>query len=567
MAGGKETPRQKMIGMMYLVLTALLALNVSKQIVSAFITINDKLEASNKIIDNKSGDVYFGFSQKRAALNAINGNTEKLVYWENKAITLKSKTASIVGFLLNECNDMIKESEGEDWIEEKDDDGNIIKLKPLMKISGMDNYDIPTNLFVGGNPKQPNDRGMNIIAMIHSFRDEVCAEMGTYKEGSKSYTFQAPSDVAGLQEAFKTANSKDTAKLRQFYQSLTIPEMIPSHSHDEELMPWSSVMFDHAPIVAAAALFTSLKLDVKNAEALAAEYMLAKIDAPMFKFNKIEPLPFAGASYINQGDSMNLQVLIAAIDTNNVAQIRYGIDDTIPGNWKTTTGGISLNSSSPGQHTVTGQIGVEQQGDISWKDWQFAYTVGQPMGVVSLPKLNVLYRGYPENEVLGTASGYPQDKISLKGNNCQIVQRGGKYYAEPGSGRTASITVVGRNEDGTSVNLGTMNFRVLPMPKPTIYLGQIESGSEISRNQLAAQTRLFPKYPPSVPLDASFSVVSWTLSVSGAPREAKGNGPTLSQEAKTLLRNAAVGSTVTFMTKVRYPNGDIKRRAAVYTVR
>ena len=134
MAGGKETPRQKMIGMMYLVLTALLALNVSKQIVSAFITINDKLEASNKIIDNKSGDVYFGFSQKRAALNAINGNTEKLVYWENKAITLKSKTASIVGFLLNECNDMIKESEGEDWIEEKDDDGNIIKLKPLMKI-------------------------------------------------------------------------------------------------------------------------------------------------------------------------------------------------------------------------------------------------------------------------------------------------------------------------------------------------------------------------------------------------------------------------------------------------
>ena len=64
MSGGKETPRQKMIGMMYLVLTALLALNVSKQIIAAFVTINDKIDYSAEIINQKNHGVYQGFNKK-----------------------------------------------------------------------------------------------------------------------------------------------------------------------------------------------------------------------------------------------------------------------------------------------------------------------------------------------------------------------------------------------------------------------------------------------------------------------------------------------------------------------
>ena len=80
-------------------------------------------------------------------------------------------------------------------------------------------------------------------------------------------------------------------------------------------MPWPSVMFDHAPIVAAAAMLTSLKLDIKNAESVASEYMLSKVEAPSFNFNKIEPLAFARTGYINQGDSLDLSVMIAAYDS------------------------------------------------------------------------------------------------------------------------------------------------------------------------------------------------------------------------------------------------------------
>lgn len=68
MAGGKETPRQKMIGMMYLVLTALLALNVTKEVVNAFVTINDKLDASASIINGKVQDDYNTFEQKKMSI-------------------------------------------------------------------------------------------------------------------------------------------------------------------------------------------------------------------------------------------------------------------------------------------------------------------------------------------------------------------------------------------------------------------------------------------------------------------------------------------------------------------
>lgn len=567
MAGGKETPRQKMIGMMYLVLTALLALNVSKQIVAAFVTINDKLDASSTIINNKTSDTYFGFSQKRAALNALNGNTDKLDLWESKATELKFKTRGIVSFLLGECNDMIKEAEGEDWIEEKDSAGNILSLKSLMKIQNMDNYDIPTNMFVGGNPNQPNEKGMNISEQIHEFRNAVCHLMGSYKEGSMQFEFSAPENKMGLTEAFKQANPKDTAKLRQVYEALTIPDLIPSHEDEETMMPWAAVMFDHAPIVAAAALFTSLKLDIRNAETMVAEFMLAKVDAPLFNFNKIEPLPFARTSYINQGDSLSLDVLIAAIDTNNVAKIRYGIDDSIPTNWVTTTGGIGLNSQTPGPHFVRGQIGVEQQGEITWKDWGFNYTVGQPMGVVSLPENNILYKGY-EMEVVGTASGFPQERITMKGTNCRITKRGGKFYVVPtGNSRSASITVYGSQEDGTSVNLGTTNYSVRRLPKPTLFLGGFEDGSSLSPGQLRSATGVYLKYDPSITLDVTFRVSKYTATLSSAPRPEKSGNYSVPTNVKGMFNNARVGNTVTIMAEYTDPSGTVGKVSGSFTIR
>ncbi|MBK6951754.1 MAG: hypothetical protein IPO32_04225 [Crocinitomicaceae bacterium] len=563
MAGGKETPRQKMIGMMYLVLTALLALNVSKQIVAAFVTLNDKLDASATIINNKNEDTHAEFDKKRAALVATKGDMKLLEFWQGNATTLKKETALVVSYLLGECNEMIKTAEGVDWIAEeggKDADGNIVKLKPLMEIQGMDNYDIPTGMFVGGNPNAPVQRGLDIRLKIHEYRDKIASLMGTYEQGKdKKWSFTAPADETGLGDALKTCNPADTAKIGQFYRALTLPEKLHAHEDGAEDMPWPSVIFDHAPIVAAAAMFTSLKLDVKNAESMATEYMLSKVEAPVFNFNKIEPLAFARTGYINQGDSLALSVMIAAYDSNEVSKIRYGMDaDTSNKDaWKEVTGKIGLDGSKPGFHKVKGEIGVKEKGELAWKPWEFTYTVGQPMGVVALPEMRVLYWGY-DNVVEGTASGFDPSKVTLSGSGCSLSGKGnGQYIAKVSQPtRSAKISISGKKDDGSSVSLGSFDFVCKPIPPATIYFGKTEAGGTCQYTAAKNQPSVRVALDPAVPLTTvTYSVLGGSLYVSGIPGEGKVNsGGAFDDKAKSLL-NQSKGKTVMIEVKYKGPDG------------
>src|SRR5690554_1545927 len=566
MAGGKETPRQKMIGMMYLVLTALLALNVSKEIIAAFVTINDKLDQSGEVIDNATITTYGTFDSKRAAIIAQKGDLNIIDLWQGKAENLNNRTKQIIHFILSESNDMISAVEGKDWVKEKDDKGRIIELESLLQIAGMDNYDIPTEFFIGGNPMKPKARGLAILDSIHSYRNYVAEEMGNYKVGSKTYTFKAPDDQSGLKEALSTANPEDTARIAQYYKAMTLPaEIEVKDAGKNKMVPWPSAMFDHAPVVAGAAMFTALKLDVLNGESSAADFMLSKVDAPTFNFNKIDPLAFARTGYVNAGDSLDLSVMIAAYDSTDVPQIKYGINDSISSNWKVTEGAIRLETQNPGSYKVTGQIGVKEKGEINWKNWDFNYTVGKPSGTVSLPEMNVLYRGY-DNQVEGAASGFPNYNLS-GGTNVSVVKSGNGYIAKPGSGRESSINISGVAEDGTSSNLGSFKFRVANLPKPSISLGRIADGESATSAAIRASRQLFAGYPPEIPLNAKFSVVSWEVSVTGAPRPVKGNGSTLTGDALRIIANAQAGGLVTVVTNYKEPSGRVLRQNAVYTIK
>lgn len=558
MAGGKETPRQKMIGMMYLVLTALLALNVSKQIVAAFITLNDKIDSSSASLDSRIDATYTTFDQKEATLRAEDSDLKIFELWSSKADDLKKSSAELVSFLLSECNEMIKVAEGKDWIESKDEAGNITKLKSLDAIQNMDDYDIPTNMFVGGNPSKPVSRGVEIVNKIHQFRDEIAESMGTYKHGSDSWEFHAPDDVNQLSEALKSANPADTSSLSRFYKALTIPDFLNARGEDKEL-PWVSVTFDHAPIVAAAAMFTSLKLDVKNAQAFASEYMLDKIEVTPFIFNKIDPMAFASTGYINQGDSLNLNIMIAAYDTNDLSKVRWGMDaDTANRNaWKESIGGISLAGSKPGVHKVKGEIGVKEKGQLTWKPWEFSYTVGQPMGVVAQPEMRIFYWGYA-NQIEGTASGFPADKISLSGNGCTLERSGnGKYVARVERGvRSARITVSGQNADGSKTNLGTFDYVCKPLPPATMYFGRTENGGKIQLVEARNVKKVRLALSPDVPLTGVvYTILGGNLYSSIVPGEGKiGKDGVLDTRSSSMVTQSK-GGKISIEVSYRDPSG------------
>ncbi|MFT5821503.1 MAG: hypothetical protein ACI8ZM_002756 [Crocinitomix sp.] len=575
MAGGKETPRQKMIGMMYLVLTALLALNVSKQVIAAFVTINDKLDRSAQIIDQNNQSNYASFEKKRITVKAQGGDVNSVKVWEDRSFLVRDKTTEVIGFLLGECNEMIEVSEGASWIEEEDDNGNILSLRPLSEILGMDNYDIPTNLFIGGDPQNPSQKGKDIRNKVIEYRNAVAVIMATYETPKGKFSFTPPTSMSGLKESLTTCNPDDTAAIGAFMKSLDIPENIEQTIHGHtETMPWPSVMFDHAPIVAAAAMITALKLDVKNSESMATEFLLSKVDVQEFDFNKIEPLAFASTGYINQGDSLNLRVMIAAYDSTETPKIKFGQDDDTlnSDNWKPSNnadGSISLRGDTPGLHKVKGVIMVKQRGIEVPKPWEFEYTVGQPMGVVALPEMRVLYRGY-DNVVEGTASGFPADRVTLSGSGCSISSKGnGQYIAKVGAGtREATISVNGRKEDGGSVNLGSFKFEVKSLPTPSLFLGGISNGQNPGLSSVRAQGRVSCRYDESVPLTGvKFSIASGTVTVNGLKGEGRiTGGGGLDSKAKQLLTQSS-GKQVTILINYRGPDGVSKRTALVFSTR
>ena len=109
------------------------------------------------------------------------------------------------------------------------------------------------------------------------YRNTVASIMATYETPKGKYSFKAPENLKDLKASLKTCNPDDTMQIAAFMRSLDLEEEITIKVHgEEEVLPWPSVMFDHAPIVAAAAMITALKLDVKNSESMATEFYWLK---------------------------------------------------------------------------------------------------------------------------------------------------------------------------------------------------------------------------------------------------------------------------------------------------
>lgn len=166
----------------------------------------------------------------------------------------------------------------------------------------------------------------------------------------------------------------------------------------------------------------------------------------------------------------------------------------------------------------------------------------KPQGTVALPDMRVLYRGYA-NVVEAVASGYDQTNVS--GQGVSLVKSGQTWIGTPGAGKTCKITVSGKSSiTNKSVNLGTFEFQIQPMPKAEIFWGTYADGDKATTRTAKL---LYAKYGPGIPLTkAKFQVDKWILSVSGAPKPISGSGSNLNDDAMRLLKAAPAGSIATF---------------------
>lgn len=579
MAGGKETPRQKMIGMMYLVLTALLALNVSRSILDAFIAIEENIQKANIVqFDRGTGfvnDVKEEYEGSRGADQAA--KKKKLQYVLDQMAKIDKETTSMIEFIDKLKVDILKEAGEKVEGYKPNDELSILWVKSdkalparmhLSAVEGQDKYDEPMNVLgISDDIKKPTGKGIELWNKYNDFRKKIVELTGSYSWGESNVFSISPKaindykdnkDLTAQVEKMVTSSKanlkEDQQVLIDMYIMLTKKEV--NTVHDQAGVHWIGMTFDHSPLVAAIASLSSMQQDVLSARALSMAHWKSKVSTGEYSFNKIMPLAY-GPAVANQGEPVEIQVMMAAFDSDNQPVVTSSQGSVeYPGNGqgivKLTAGGATMQ--------LSGTVSIKNKSGVAKTEkWEAEVVVMKPSGSIELPELNVLYRGYP-NKVDPTASGYPT--TVLTGTNCSVTKSGNIYIASPGSGRSAFLTVSGKTGDGKTVQLKKVEYRVSALPDPELYWGGVKNGGLAAKSQ----TTLFAKYPPEIPLNASFSIVNWECQVPGAQGKAPGGTGSNISAATNLLKAAKSGSQVSFICTVVGPDGIQRKKAGAFKI-
>ncbi|MDB2657372.1 hypothetical protein N9Y60_04875 [Crocinitomicaceae bacterium] len=577
MAGGKETPRQKMIGMMYLVLTALLALNVSKSILDAFVAIEENTQKGNIAQVQRGNGYVITVRSEKGALEATDpkGNAQKIKNIDaalDQMDNINKATAEMIVMIDKIKLDILKKS-GEDVSKYKDNDELTILWKKydkssaesmcqpirmnLMAVSAKDQYDIPMHEIIGEDIKKPSPgkHGMKLWKGLIEYRRKIMDLAGSYTWAGKEFkvdvkdinSYKDNADLTKQIQAMvegEDVNPDDRETLSQIYNRLTKQEK--NKVHDVKDVHWIGMTFDHAPLVAALASLSSLQSDILTARADALSLWKAKISTGEYSFDKIAPIAIAPSS-TRSGEEFEVKVMMAAFDSQNQPKVKVEGDEKV----YTGEGGQAIikRSASGASVDLKGTITIlNKQGAEKTREWTASVPVITPSGAIELTELNVLYRGYP-NKVEASGSGY--ETISLTGTSVSVSKSGSGYIVKPTGGKSATLSVTGRNANGDSKVLKKGTYRVSNLPDPVLFWGGSKSGVKGSRSSRA----LLAKYTPEIPLKASFKVTKWTASapgLKGAPPQ--GMGGSLAP-AGALISAAPPGTSLSITATVVGPDG------------
>ncbi|MBI1837146.1 MAG: hypothetical protein HYR91_07755 [Flavobacteriia bacterium] len=568
MAGGKETPRQKMVGLMYLVLMALLALNVTKAVLDAFVAIEDNIQkACTKQLDRGNASI----AELREELNDKSNpqKVAKVKYFLNISEKIDLETAKQIKEIDAIKLDILEKSGELISIEKDNDPATIIwkkysNNKPLQPmrfnlhaIQAKDQYDVPMHQIIGEELTNITGLGKSLWSNYNEYRNTLCHLLGTYNFGDKKYSFK-PININKFKDnidlnkqvdqmlAQNNINvNEDKEILKQIYTELSKNERYDTE--EEKNIHWIGKTFDHSPLVAAMASLTSLQQEILTARATAISHLKSKVSTGEYSFNKVVALAYGPAS-ANQGEDVEIKVMMAAYDTDNQPSVTYNGKNII--SIQDGYGIVKAKASGNSEMKLQGEISIRKKsGELKTEKWETKVTVLKPQGTISIPAYNILYKNYP-NEIEAVASGY--DEVSISGTSgLKLIKKGTKYIVEPSNNiRVCSMTVYGKNKNSNSKKLlGTYNYKIAPLPTPQLYFGSLSNGSKASISLIKSIKKIKNCYDASVPLNISYSTIDWSISVEGTPLRADGKGENLNQKAIDILKQVRKGNKIIIFSK------------------
>ena len=507
MSGGNcpETPRQKMIGMMYLFLTAMLALNVSGELLKAFQLVDKSIQKTVGTMEKKNDLVYKEFGR------AYELNKAKVEDKYLEAQTVREEADSLVKYIEDIKDLIVTTVDGPEATPEN--------------YSSIDNQDVAAQLMI---TERGGERSEQLKKHLTNFRDTLLSMV----------------------------DDDDTTLYHAIERTLT-PKDPPREEGVEK--SWESEKFEHLPIAATLALMSQLQSEVRNAESDVVRYLYAKIDEGSFVFNKIEAIVIPRSEYVIRGDEYYAEIMLAARDTTQPPIVKVN-GKKLP--IEHGRGILKLPANSTGKKEWSGEIAVMgPDGNLTKRDVSGEYLVSQPSVVISPTKMNVFYVGV-ENPVEVSVPGVPSENLDVRITNARMTKKSsGQYGVRPNAsaiGRESVISVRARINDQIQ-NLGSQNFRVKRVPDPVATVAGMRGGS-INKNLLLAQRAVIAKMD-NFDFDLTFRVISFTVSIikSGYLQSVGSESAVITSDQKDLIRNAGVGSAVMINNiKAKGPDGSTR---------
>jgi gliding motility-associated protein GldM len=399
MALPKE-PRQKMINLMYLVLTALLALNVSSEILNAFKVVDKSLQNSSSNLAAANATLYASLLEKLADPKTA----EKAKIWQPKAEQAKKLSDDFIAYIDGLKTELKKAS-----------DLTMVDGKESFK---EDNLDAATRLF------DTQGKGKELEARLAVYRKamlDIDPEIKTKFEKTLPIDVDPPTGQDGIKKDFTTA------------------------------------YFHMTPTVAGLTLLSKFQNNVKNAENQVVTFCHEQIGAVKIKFDKTGVLVGQSSNYIMPGQELVITAGIGAYSSAAQPKISIGGAGSAVVDGKAT---YKITASGAGAHTVPVSVTyLDQDGVSQTKTETVEYTVGTPGGAaIMLDKMNVFYIGVPNPITISSGSGW--DKTTVTPSGCNMSGSNGKRVITVSGGTAASLTVTA---DGKSSKFD-FRIKTIPDP-------------------------------------------------------------------------------------------------------
>ena len=544
MGGGKETPRQKMIGMMYLVLTALLAMNVSKQILQGYLSVNESLVKSKNNLTENNKRVSAAFE------GSIGGNAAAKPYYE-KALEAQKLIHEVDHYISELRAKVVAHTEPTALENEK-----IADTLNLRNMEKMDDYDMPSHVLGLGEPKEPEKGPFTAYELrqkLNGLHDKLVAMVdGMQKEPKTKFL---PEDYEGIKKKFASIKPTDSKRVE-----------------DGVEFNWEMDNFYHLPLAAVYTNLNKFQTDLKNVEAEVLLTFSAASGKLAIKFDAIKARVVAPSSYIAAGQPYEADIFLAASSSKLAAgdmEILVGVDSAAaaggakgtPVNVVGGEGKYSVSTGGEGDQEYKGVIKYKNpDGTFKYYPFTGAYKVAKSGASVSADQMNVFYAGVP-NPVTAAAAGIsPADiSVSASGAGVRVAPKGnGKYeFTFTGTGE-CMVSVSAKTKDGVKSQGPPIKFRVKPLPKPELKLSGKFAPQELKKGELGMIAGLGAG-ANGFDFQANYVVMSWEVvgKSKGKLGSSAGTGNNLDATGRAVLSGADVGSKVYIDAKIKGPDGKV----------